>query len=55
MKNVEIKVKLWDVKIIHNLNFHVDSFLHFFFGPFIGSIKGFFGGDGGKACKTFFL
>ena len=31
MKNVEIKVKLWDVKIIHNLNFHVDSFLHFFF------------------------
>lgn len=31
MKNVEIRVKLWDVKIIHNLNFHVDSFLHFFF------------------------
>ena len=26
MKNVEIKVKLWDVKIIHNLNFHVDRF-----------------------------
>ena len=31
MKNIEIRVKLWDVKIIHNLNFHVDKFLHFFF------------------------
>jgi len=31
MKNIEIRVKLWDVKIIHNLNFHVDKFLLFFF------------------------
>lgn len=31
MKNIEIRIKLWDVKIIHNFNFHVDNVLHFFF------------------------